>query len=141
MRVEWDPNAPAAVMVSQDSGETRLAIRAHPDDPDQRNVVLLWRGVLFASLGAPNDEALSGHRLWRSGPSVLLWLGLVEGSQLTASLKKQNSVHPRHDPTRYDFVDHYIAPLKECVAEVVASSLLIHRGEGSTLESAVDQSA
>jgi hypothetical protein len=137
LNVRWAPNAPDAVLVSDDSGRTPLAVRPHADDADRRNVVLVWSGVESASLSAPNDEAISGHRLWRAGLSDVLWLGLVEGSILIAGLKKQNSVHPSHDPRRYEFLDHYIAPLKECVAEVVASSVVIHREDGSTLESAV----
>jgi hypothetical protein len=110
--VMWDPNAPDAVMTSGDSGHTVLAVRAHLDDADRRNVVLVWRRVKSASLGAPNDEALSGHRLWRAGLGDILWLGIVENSDLVDSLRRQNSVHPSHDPRRYDFLVHYIAPLK-----------------------------
>ena len=128
-------------MLSDDSGRTRLALRAHPDDANQRNVVLVWEGVQFASLSAPNDEAISGHRLWHTGLKDVLWLGLIEDSELIAGLKRQNSVHPHHESRQYDFLDHYIAPLKECVAEVVATSLAFHRHEGSTLESAAATSA
>ena len=128
-------------MLSDDSGWTRLAVRPHPDDADQRNVVLVWEGVEFASLSAPNDEAISGHRLWRAGLNDVLWLGLVEDSELIASLRQQNSVHRHHESRRYDFLDHYIAPLKECVVEVVAHSLVVHRHDGSTLESAAAATA
>ena len=76
-------------MLSDDSGWTRLAVRPHPDDADQRNVVLVWEGVEFASLSAPNDEAISGDRLWRAGLDDVPWLGLVEDSELIACLKKQ----------------------------------------------------
>ena len=129
-------------MVSDDSGRTRMALRAHPDDADQRNVVLTWDGTEFASLGAPNDEAISGHRLWRVGLSEVHWLGLVHRSELIAGLKRQNSVHPHHEPGRYDYLDHYVAPLKECIAEVVARSIVVYRHEGSsTTESAVSPTA
>lgn len=128
-------------MLSDDSGRTRLAVRAHPDDADQRNVVLVWAGVEFASLSAPNDEAISGHRLWRAGLNDVLWLGLVEDSELIAGLKRQDSLHPHHESRRYDFLDHYIAPFKECVAEVVADSLAVHRHDGSTWESAAAATA
>jgi hypothetical protein len=113
-----------------------LAVRAHLDDADRRNVVLVWRRVKSASLGAPNDEALSGHRLWRAGLGDILWLGIVENSDLVDSLRRQNSVHPSHDPRRYDFLVHYIAPLKECVVEVVAGSMEVRRRVGTTMEAA-----
>lgn len=137
LSVRWEPNAPAGVLVSDETGRAALAVRAHPDDADQRNIVLIWSGVELASLGAPNDEAISGHPLWRAGLSDLLWLGLVESSDLIARLKKQTSVHPSHDPRRYEFLDHYIAPLKECVVEVAARSVEVHRHRGTTLEAAV----
>ena len=131
MRIQWEPNAPSAVMVSDDAGRTALALRAHPDDPDQRHLVLLWRRVEFAALSAPNDEAISGHPLWREdGLGEVRWLGLVEGSRRVRTLADQNAAHPSHDPRRYEFLDHYIAPLKECIAEVVAGSVETHRHEG-----------
>ena len=134
--VSWEPNAPDAVMISNDLGRTVLALRGHPDDEDQRNVVLVWSGVESATLSAPNDEAVSGHRLWRHGLSEVLWIGIVEGSALRSDLKRQNSVHPGHDPARFDSLEHYIVLLKECVAEVVARSIETHRMDGGTLESA-----
>ena len=69
------------------------------------------------------------------------WLGLVEDSELIASLRQQSSVHRHHESRRYAFLDHYIAPLKECVVEVVAHSLVVHRHDGSTLESAAAATA
>ena len=136
IRIQWEPNAPDAVMVSDGSGRTALALRAHGDDADQRNLVLVWRSVEFAALSAPNDEAISGHPLWRSGLRDVRWLGLVERSRRVRALADQNSVHPAHDQRRYELLDHYIAPLKECVAEVVAGSIETQRHDGSTLEAA-----
>ena len=43
LNVNWEPNAPEAVLVSNDLARTVSAARAHMDDADQRNVVL---GVL-----------------------------------------------------------------------------------------------
>lgn len=106
IRIKWEPNAPGAVMISDDSGRTALALRAHPDDPDQQSIVLVWRGVEFAAFGAPNDEAISGHPLWPPGLAEVRWLGLVERSARVRALAAQNSVHPSHDPRRYDFLDH-----------------------------------
>jgi hypothetical protein len=38
--LRWEPNAPEAFLVSDDMGRGALAQHAHPDDPDQRCVVL-----------------------------------------------------------------------------------------------------
>src|SRR5690349_19464993 len=102
IRVRWEPNAPAAVLLSDDSGRTALALRAHPDDADQRNLVCVWRRVEFAALGAPNDEAISGHPLWSVGLGDVEWLGLVERSARVRALAAQNAVHPLHDARRFD---------------------------------------
>ncbi len=124
-------------MISNDLGRTALALRAHPDDTDERSVALVWNGVESAALSAPNDEAVSGHRLWRHGLSEVLWMGVVVNSALRSELKRQNVVHPGHDPARFDQLEHYVVLLKECVAEVVAMSVEVHRMDGGTLESAV----
>ncbi|BBH16755.1 hypothetical protein Back2_10420 [Nocardioides baekrokdamisoli] len=136
INIEWDPNVPDAVMVSNDFGVTALAVAAHPSDSDERNVVLLWRGVAYSTFGAPNDEALAGHPLWDAGLRTVLWLGLVQDSSRIHTLAAQNAVHSRHDPGRYDLLEHYIAPLKECLIEVVARSVEVSRHGGSTLDAA-----
>lgn len=100
-------------------------------------MVLVWNGVESATLGAPNDEAVRGHRLWRRGLSEVQWMGVVQGSALRSDLKSQNSVHPGHDPARFDVLEHYIVLLKEGVAEVVATSVEVHRMDAGTFDSAV----
>ena len=55
--LRWEPNAPDVFLVSDDMGRGALAQRAHPDDPDQRCVVLRWDVVSYALMGPPNDEA------------------------------------------------------------------------------------
>lgn len=83
----------------------------------------VWRalvcdGVESATLGGPNDEAFSGHRLWHRGLSEALWMGIIEGSALRADLERQNSVHAGHD------------------SEVGAGSVEVHRLDRETLDSA-----
>ena len=135
--VSWDPNAPDAVLMSDDRGRTSLAVRASVEDADRRSVVLVWTGVLFSSLGAPNDEAIAGHRLYDKGIREVLWAGGVEQSELVKSLEQQNRVHARHVPTRYDDLEHHVVLLKEGVVEVVARALTIERHAGATVDSAV----
>jgi len=49
--LRWEPNAPEAFLVSDDMGRGALAQRAHPDDADQRCVVLRWDVVSYALMG------------------------------------------------------------------------------------------
>ncbi len=111
-------------------------MRAHRDDADQRNVVLVWRRVEFAALSAPMTRQSAVTRFGAPGLGDVRGLGLVERSALVRALAAQNSVHPSHDQRRHDSLDHYIVPLKECVAEVVAGSVETQRYGGSTLEAA-----
>jgi hypothetical protein len=134
--VAWEPNAPEAALVATDSSHAALGINPHFDDEDQRCVVLLWRSPCFAELGSPNDEALSGHRLYNKGLASIR-AGIVLSSELVARLERQNRVHPRHDPSRFKDLVHYVLPLKECVVEVVACSVSIERYEGSPARAAI----
>lgn len=135
--VSWEPNAPNAVLLSDDFARTVLALNPHPDDADTRSVVLIWEGTRYASMGSPNDEAISGHRLFDKGLRDLLWLGLVEDSELIASLEQANSVHPHHQPEWYAAMSHHILPLKEATVEVVATTLSVVRVTGSTVHAVV----
>ncbi|MCG6566894.1 hypothetical protein [Tessaracoccus sp. ZS01] len=134
--VTWEPNAPSAILVSNDFGSTALALKAHPDDRDQRCLVMVWTGSRYSSLSDPNDEAIRGHRLHRKGLRDVLWVGLVHESERIAELERQNRVHPLHDPSRFSRLSHHVLLLKECVIEVVAEDVSVLRTEGSTLQAA-----
>ena len=134
--IDWEPNVPAAVLLSNDDGQTALALNSSINDVDTRSVVFVWEGVRFASMGSPNDEALSGHRLYARGLDRIVRLGKVMSSELIAILEVQNSVHPQHEPAWFAGLTHHVLPLKECMVEVVADTLTIRRIEGSTLEAA-----
>jgi hypothetical protein len=127
--VRWEPNAPAAVLVAHDDGGARLELRAHRADPDQRSVVLTWRGCRSTRMEAPNDEAIGGHPLFRVGLGHVLWAGEVLDSPLVAELEERNRAHVRHDERRYATLRHWILPLKEVVVEVVAEQLAVARVE------------
>jgi hypothetical protein len=137
--VEWEPNAPSAVLLVRDDGMAQLALQVHPDDADQRPVRLVWSGCVAAVMQLPNDEAISGHRLYAKGLSTVVWAGEVLESQWIADLERQNRVHPRHDPAAFVAgLRHFILPLKECTVEVIASSWQILRADDSPDELALE---
>ncbi len=129
--VTWAPNVPAAILLSADSGKTVLALNPHHDDPDRRSVALVWSGSRYACMADPNDEAISGHRLYASGLSDVLWAGAVHDSDLIGALETQNRVHPRHDPAPFVSLTRHVVLLKEWVVEVVAQTISIQRFEGT----------
>ena len=128
--VEWEPNAPYAVLLVRDDGMAELTMLAHPSDVDQRPVMLIWGGCRAAVMQPPNDEAISGHRLYTRGLRDVLWAGEVLHSQWIADLEQQNRVHSSHDASRFVAgLRHFILPLKECTVEVIASSCQVMRSE------------
>lgn len=135
--VVWEPNAPDAVLVSNDVGPAGLALRAYPGDHDERCVLLIWAGCYFASTMALNDEAISGHRLWAKGLSEILWAGVVNQSELILTLEQQDQVHPPHGSSRLAGLVHYVIVLKECVVEVIARGVAVQRVDGTTAEAAL----
>ena len=125
--VVWDPNAPEAVLVSEDSGPAILMLRPRGDDADGRRIAIVWDGASAAAMEPPNDEAISGHRLYDKGLSGALWAAEVLDSEWIADLERQNRVHPLHDPKRFGDLRHFVVLLKECVVEVVAPTVVVRR--------------
>jgi hypothetical protein len=121
--VRWNPNIEHGVLAVSELGDARLRLRARVDDPDQRNVMLSWHGCKAARMEPPNDEAISGHRLYSLGLHEVSWVGEVLDSSLIADLEQRNSVHPRHQPDRFRDLHHWIVRLKGRVVEVVARSI------------------
>jgi hypothetical protein len=105
----WDPNVEHGVLTTTEMGETRLRLDAKIDDPDQRAIVFVWHGTLAARMEPPNDEALSGHRLYDAGLRDVHWLGEVLDSELIAQFERQNRVHPRHSPRRFAALRHRVS--------------------------------
>lgn len=126
--LRWEPNAPEAVLLSDDRGRGALAQRAHPTDPDQRCVVLRFDQLIHAQLVSINDEGLNQHRLYGAGLKDLLWLGVVRESALVSSLR------PVWTPAGELHIQplHYVIASKECVVEVVAAHIELLRVEGPT---------
>lgn len=97
----------------------RLRLGPHPDDSDQRAVILAFAGVCHASMGFPNDEGRPHHRLWRHGLCDIYWIGKVEGSRLIKAVN--------HASARPSSLTHWVILHKEDTVEVVAKSLEITR--------------
>lgn len=124
--LRWEPNAPEAFLVTDDMGRGALAQRAHPDDTDQRCVVLRWDAVSYSLMSPPNDEGRHHHRLYEVGLKDLLWLGLVRDSTLVRQLRPMLS-------GAFAFVPmHYVVVSKECLVEVLAENVEVFRVAGRT---------
>lgn len=116
----WDAVAPRAEVVGPDDGRAALAVAPHPDDPDQRCVVLLWTGAQSITQSDPHTP-LSRHRLADRGLRDVAWVGVVRNSGETGAA--QNLVH-------------HLVLLDDRAVEVVAELLTVHRVPGGTAEAA-----
>ena len=63
----WQPNAPRATLRSSDLGDACLTLQAHPDDQDQRYVVITFDRCRAAAQLPFNDGALHLHPLYARG--------------------------------------------------------------------------
>ncbi len=70
-------------------------------------------------------RGIPGHRLYSRGLAGTRGIGIVRESELISSFQVANRVHPRHDPSRFDSLEHFVVPLKENLVEVVARSLTV----------------
>ena len=134
--VRWNPGVPGAVLIVTDTSLAALALNPHPDDASPDRVVLVWSGTCEAAMGAPNDEALSGHRLYERGLADLVWAGIVKDSERIADLERRNRVHPHHNPERFTRLRHFILPLKEGTAEIIAEDVQVQRHSGPLFDAA-----
>jgi hypothetical protein len=81
------------------------------------------------TLGAPNDETLSGHPLYRRG------LGPYGAFEVTCSswirqLEQMNSVHTRHNPERFKTLRHFVFTFHDSTFECVAEGYKATEHEG-----------
>lgn len=107
-----------------DSGKTLLVMEHNTDanaDSLLEFYVLVFKGVISAHIGSPNDEALGGHPLAKCG---LTWYQFHEvfNSPLIAELEHRNRAHHRHDAALYENNKHYIITFKDETFEVVCTS-------------------
>jgi hypothetical protein len=95
---------PSALMVVYGTREGEAAVITFPNWVD-------------AKVGAPNDESLNGHPLYKYGLKPYS-IHRIENSPWLDELEQQNSVHPNHSSARFlESKVHYIFALKEETVE------------------------
>ena len=93
--------------------------------PDGEDFALIeferYRSFMF---GSPNDEAFSGHPLAGRGLRPYRCFQ-IEDSSWIRQLEQMNSVHPRHDPTRFARYKHYVFAFHDSTFECVAENFTV----------------
>ena len=88
--------------------------------------IVRFRRPVVSTFGPPNDEAIQGHPLAARGLEPYDAFEVLDSSWVR-ELERRNSVHPHHDPRRYDRLRRVVLTFHdstfECVAEGYASAL------------------
>lgn len=89
---------------------------------DDRTAVVKFENCLIHKFGAPNDEALSGHALYKNGLQHYSIFKVSKSSWLK-DLEKMNSVHPRHDKGRFLAYSHFIFTFHDSTFECISAAM------------------
>lgn len=122
----WDSGAPIPNVFSNEH-KTLLAyfIAENSDDFDTYGLIE-FESCRIHKFGAPNDEVLNGHRLYRTGLEFYK-AHIVENSTWISEIIQINSMHPRFNVKYYEDYKHYIFCFHdstfECIAEGFKSEL------------------
>ena len=101
-----------------------------PDTSDELLALVEFTNYCSFMFGSPNDEAFSGHPLASRG---LRPYGAfqIEHSSWIRQLEQMNSVHPYHNPRRFERLKHYVFAFHDSTFECVAEGFTVSEQEGS----------
>ena len=101
-----------------------------PSTPGEPLALVEFSSYSTLMFGAPNDEAFAGHPLTGRG---LHPYGAfrVENSSWVRQLERMNSVHPYHEPERFERLRHFIFAFHDSTFECVAEGFTVSEHEGS----------
>jgi hypothetical protein len=92
-------------------------------EPD--TYALIRFGMIQAHyFGPPNDEAISGHPLYKKGLSSYSCYQVINSPWIRI-MEQRNSVHPSHRPEGYNGLIHYIFTFHDSTFECIARSLSV----------------
>jgi hypothetical protein len=113
---EWpQPAVVAEPRLIADDHEFSLIYRSTGDD-----IAVVCSRYRYLSVGAPNDEALGGHPLAKSGLRHYS-VHEVYQSQLIQELERRNSIHPRHSPSLFRDLKHLVFTFQDNTLECVVT--------------------
>ncbi|MER9966893.1 hypothetical protein [Mesorhizobium sp. M0060] len=103
----------------------------------QSVAILTAKPCLALQFGLPNDEALSGHRLYQLGLQPYAAFEVLNSSWI-GSLERANRVHSSHQPELFSGYRHFIFTFHDSTLEFVAESFSMSRRDGSVLTSLME---
>ena len=87
---------------------------------DERTAVIKFENCVIHKFGSPNDEALSGHPLYKKGLRHYSVFNVSRSSWIK-DVEKMNSQHPRHYKERFLEYNHFIFTFHDSTFECIAA--------------------
>ncbi len=81
--------------------------------------IIIFSQILAHMMGEPNDEALSGHRLYERGLGAYRVFEIHNSSWIDL-YRRMNSVHPSHSDALFDGYKHFVFTFKDSCFECIA---------------------
>ncbi|TPI39885.1 hypothetical protein FJW07_11875 [Mesorhizobium sp. B3-1-9] len=103
----------------------------------QAVAVLTMDPYVAFQFGPPNDEALSGHRLYALGLQPYSAFEVLNSSWI-ASLEEANRVHPRHMPELFSGRRHVILTFHDSTLEFIARDFQVSLRKGAVLKALLE---
>lgn len=103
-----------------------------PATADQSIAILTADPYRVFQFGPPNDEAISGHRLYGLGLQPYSAFEVLNSSWI-ASQEKANRVHSRHMPELFSAYRHFIWTFHDSTLEFIAESFSVSLHQGAVL--------
>jgi hypothetical protein len=116
------PGVPTNVIVVAGSRDVMLSYESGPGGV--RRALVAFEHARTHYLGSPNDETLHGHPLRKRGLGFYGAFEVVNSSWIRA-LEQMNSVHPRHDPSRFEELRHFIFTFQDVTFECIAKQVKV----------------
>jgi hypothetical protein len=99
--------------------------------------ILTVAPYLALQFGPPNEEALSGHRLYALGLQPYSAFEVLNSSWI-ASLEEANRVHPRHVQPLFYGHRHFILTFHDATLEFIARDFQVGLRKGAVLKAMIE---
>lgn len=105
-----------------------------PESAGEPSVIVRFHHCYAHMFGPPNDEAFSGHPLYKRGLRPYANFE-VENSSWLRALEVMNSVHPYHNPDRFmEGRHHFVMAFHDSTFECIAAGYTVELARQSMSE-------
>ena len=137
--IQWQTGAPLPHLFSNDyktflifmvnedatqSADKYVTFENLGSAPIESMALVEFSNCLSAKLGSPNDESITGHRLFGKGLESHQAQKVINSSWLK-EMEATDSVHPYHNHQRWLAKQHLIFPFHDSTFECVAESFKV----------------